>query len=95
MINEHWFGPKDTPKGDGYFALGYSSWHSRSFPMWYAENVQGTSLAEIVQASGQFVVEGIETEDKRWVDIFYCTEDGRVESGEYDVIRVGIRPLEA
>jgi len=78
-----WFGPKGTPSGTGYFAIGYEPWHSSDFPMWYCNEASPGGLKEVVFEAVQFVQEGVEiagVKAARWADIYYVDDVGKVDA---------------
>lgn len=63
------------PEGRGYFAVGYSKWHSGQ-TCWIHE---GGPLATVIAAAGMFIVEGEEVDDARKVELFYVDDEGKVQ----------------
>jgi hypothetical protein len=81
------------PNEPGYFGVGFDPWQSDDVPIWVCtENLSlGTKsdFASLASQAAQWVLEGVEFESKRWVDIYFVDDTGKLDS-EF-AIRIGVK----
>jgi hypothetical protein len=80
------------PNGAGYFGVGFDPWQSNDIPVWVcSEDLKDekSDFVDLASKAAQWVLEGVEVESKRWVDIYYSGDDGKLDS-EF-TIRIGVK----
>lgn len=79
-----------TPEGGaGYFALGYDDYFATRMPIWHE---RGEKLLDVAIPATQWAQEGIEVNSNRRVEIFYVTDDCKVQENPDIVISTTSTP---